>query len=139
MTRPATRTDIENASLVLAKIATADQWAAKPDTAMAVTWAECFAVHNLQRDDLLAAVIALYADHTRDKSQRTLPSDVIRYGRRIRADRTEREKVQGAIDKTRLDASRRLIADCPICDPNGFIDTPDGKVTRCHHDRQVTA
>lgn len=84
---------------------------------MAVTWAECFAVHNLQRDDLLAAVIALYADHTRDKSQRTLPLNVIRYARRIRADRTEREKVQGAIDKNRIDASRRLMRRLPDLRP----------------------
>lgn len=138
MTRSATRTDIENASLVLAKIATADQWAAKPDTAMAITWAECFAVHQLGRDDLLTAVIALYSDDTRDKANRTLPADVIRYARKIRGDRTEREKVQGAIDKTKLDAKRRAIAECALCDPNGWIDTAGGAVVRCMHLEQVT-
>ena len=64
---------------------------------MAVTWAECFAVHDLGREDLLPAVVALYADDTRDKSNRTLPADVIRHARRLRRDRSEREATERAI------------------------------------------
>lgn len=136
MTTPS-RTEIETAGLVLAKIATADQWAAKPDAAMAVTWAECFAVHGLGRRDLLEAVIALYADDTRDKANRTLPADVIRHARRIRKARTDREKGTGDIDRAALTAARQAIADCPMCDPNGFIETEDGPVVRCSHGRQI--
>ena len=96
MTAP-TRTQLDDALLVLGKIATADQWAAKPDVAMAATWAECFAVYGLQREDLIAAVVTMYADDTRDKSNRTLPADVIRHARRLRRDRSEREATERAI------------------------------------------
>ena len=96
MTTP-TREEVQTAGLVLGKIATADQWAAKPDAAMAVTWAECFAVHNLGRRDLLDGVVALYADDTRDKTNRTLPADVIRHARRLRRERSEREAAARAI------------------------------------------
>lgn len=134
---PPTRTEIETAVLVLGKIATADQWAAKPDPAMAITWAECFAIHKLGRQDLMAAVIAMYADDTRDKANRTLPADVIRYARPIRRERTEREKVPGtAIDHTAADERRRTIDACPLCDPNGWIETPDG-LTKCDHRKQI--
>lgn len=133
-----TRTQIETAGLVLAKIATADQWAAKPDTAMAITWAECFNVHNLQRPDLLAAVIALYADTTRDKTNRTLPADVIRHARRIRQARMETEKSTGHIERAALSPERRAIHDCPTCDPNGWIPYAAAGVTRCHHNQAIT-
>lgn len=130
--RPPTRTEIETASLVLAKIATADQWAAKPDAAMAVTWAECFAVHDLQSADLLPAVVRLYADDRRDKSNRTLPADVIAWARKLRQERMEREKATGEIDKAALAAERQDIADCDECDPNGWLDVGDG-VGKCTH------
>lgn len=136
MTRPATTTEIKNALIVLGKIATADQWAAKPDPAMAVTWAECFAVHDLGLPDLMAAVIALYADETRDKANRTLPADVIRYARPIRRQRAEREKITGTIDREALSERRRAIDACTLCDPNGWIDTPDC-LTRCNHQQQL--
>lgn len=134
-----TRNDIETASLVLAKIATADQWAAKPDAAMAVTWAECFAIHGLQRADLLPAVVRLYADDKRDKSNRTLPADVIAWARKLRQERMEREKASGEIDRAALAQARRDVADCPVCDPNGWIESPTGALTKCGHPRQVTA
>ncbi|MGC5249639.1 hypothetical protein ACPXB3_22275 [Gordonia sp. DT219] len=138
-TRPPTRPEIETASLVLAKIATADQWAAKPDAAMAVTWAECFAVHDLQRADLLPAVVRLYADDKRDKANRTLPADVIVWARKLRQERMEREKASGEIDKAALAASRREIAECPVCDPNGWVESAGGALVKCRHSKQVGA
>lgn len=137
-TRPPTRDEVETALLVLGKIATADQWGAKPDAAMAVTWAECFAVHDLQRADLLPAVVRLYADDKRDKANRTLPADVIVWARKLRQERMEREKASGELDKAALAAKRRSIADCPLCDPNGWLDTGAG-LAKCSHDRQVGA
>lgn len=132
-----TRSEIETAGLVLAKIATADQWAAKPDAAMAITWAECFAVHGLQRPDLMQAVVELYADTTRDKANRTLPADVIRHARRIRQARMEREKATGQIERAALSPDRQAILDCPLCDELGWIDAGDGAVVRCDHSRQI--
>lgn len=137
MTTTPTREEVQAAGLVLGKIATADQWAAKPDAAMAVTWAECFAVHGLQRADLIAGVVALYADDTRDKANRTLPADVIRYARKIRRDRMEREKITGDVDRAALAPGRRAIADCPLCDPSGWIERADGTLARCSHAQQV--
>ena len=138
MTAP-TRTQLDDALLVLGKIATADQWAAKPDVAMAATWAECFAVYGLQREDLIAAVVTMYADDTRDKSNRTLPADVIRYARRIRRDRAERQKApSAAVDQTQHDERRRRITDCGACDQNGWRELGDGTVDRCAHPQQLT-
>lgn len=131
-----TRHDIETAGLVLAKIATADQWAAKPDAAMAVTWAECFQVHGLQRTDLLAAVVELFADTTRNRADRILPADVIRHARRLRTARMEREKATGQIDRGALSPGRQAILDCPQCDELGWIDA-DGGVMRCQHRDQI--
>lgn len=136
-TRRPTRDEVETATLVLGKIATADQWAAKPDTAMAVTWAECFAVHDLQRVDLLPAVVRMYADEKRDRTGRTLPADVIAWARKLRQERTEREKASGGQDRAALAAARRNIVDCPTCDPNGWIESADGTLARCRHDRQI--
>lgn len=132
-----TRSQIETAGLVLAKIATADLWAAKPDAAMAITWAECFAVHDLQRGDLIDGVVELFADTTRKRGDRVLPADVIGQARRLRKSRMEREKATGEVDRAALSASRQAIADCLMCDPNGFIDTDDGMVARCSHGRQI--
>ena len=131
-----TRTEIETAGLVLGKIATADQWAAKPDAAMAVTWAECFAVHALQRQDLMAAVVALYADTTRDRTNRTLPADVIGHARRIRQARMEAEKGRGEVERAALSPARQAILDCRVCDANGWVESDAGLV-RCRHDRQI--
>lgn len=133
-----TRADVETALLVLGKIATADQWGAKPDAAMAVTWAECFAVYGLGRQDLLDGVIRLYADDTRDKVNRTLPSDVIRYARRLRQQRMEREKASGELDRAALTARRQEIADCEYCDDNGWREVGDGPVVRCTHARLLS-
>lgn len=138
-TRRPARSEIETASLVLAKIATADQWAAKPDAAMAVTWAECFAVHDLQRADLLPAVVRLYADDKRDHSNRTLPSDVIHWARKLRQERMEHEKASEVIDVAALSPARRDAIECTACDPNGWIETADGALQRCTHSRQVSA
>lgn len=132
-----TRTEIETAGIVLGKIATADQWGAKPDAAMAVTWAECFAVYDLQRPDLLEGVVRLYADDTRDKANRTLPSDVIRYARKLRQQRMEREKAIGSVDREALSAARREISECPICDPNGWVEDGEGRMERCPHLRGI--
>ncbi|GAA1891716.1 hypothetical protein [Williamsia serinedens] len=137
MTTP-TRAEIETASLVLAKIATADQWAAKPDAAMAITWAECFAVHGLQRDDLLAGVVRLYADDKRDRSGRTLPADVIAQARKLRQDRQEREKarLEGLPSVRELSPERRAILACDRCDPNGWLDIAETAV-KCTHGREL--
>lgn len=137
MNRPPTTEEIQTASLVLAKIATADQWAAKPDAAMAATWAECFAVHDLQRVDLVPAVVRLYADDKRDKSNRTLPADVITWARKLRQERMEREKASGEVDKAALAAARRSIADCGMCDPNGWIESAGGALAKCTHGKQI--
>ena len=136
MTTPPTKHDVQTAALVLGKIATLDQWAAKPDAAMAVSWAECFKVHDLSRTDLLAAVTAMYADDTRDKANRTLPADVIRYARPIRRQRTEREKATGELDRTAASERRRAIDECQACDPSGWIESPNGLV-RCTHSPQL--
>lgn len=132
-----TSTEIKTAMLVLGKIATADQWGAKPDAAMAVTWAECFAVYGLQLPDLLEGVVRLYADDTRDKSNRTLPSDVIRYARKIRQQRMESEKATGQIERAALSPERQAILDCPLCDANGWIETDAGTLARCPHNQQI--
>lgn len=128
--------DVRTAGMVLAKIAAIDMWAAKPDAAMALAWAECFAVHDLQAPDLLAGVTALYADDTRDKKNRTLPADVIGHARRIRRNRVEQEKITGALDCRTLSPERAAIAACDLCDPNGYIDTGTA-VARCNHNRQI--
>lgn len=131
-----TQTEIETAAIILGKIATADQWAAKPDAAMAITWAECFKVHNLQRPDLLEAVIRYFADDSRDKTNRTLPSDIIKPARELRRQRGEREKTAGQSDVRKLDPARQAIAACNLCDPNGFIDIGEA-VAHCDHRKQV--
>lgn len=131
-----TKAEIETAAIILGKIATADQWAAKPDAAMAITWAECFKVHALQRPDLLEAVIRYFADDTRDKTNRTLPSDIIRPARELRRQRAEVEKNAGQTDIRKLDPARKAIEACTDCDPNGFIDIGE-QVARCDHRRQI--
>lgn len=132
------RTEVETALLVLGKIAAVDQWAAKPDAAMAVAWAECFAVYGLGRKDLLDAVTRMYADDKRDKANRTIPADVIAWARKLRDRRAEAEKASGAVDREALTARRRAIEDCRMCDPSGWIETSAG-LTRCGHGRQITA
>ena len=131
-----TRSQVETAGLVLGTIATADLWAAKPDKAMAYTWAECFAVHDLQRGDLFNAVVELFADTTRKRTDRILPADIIAHARRLRQARMEREKATGEVDRATLSAARQAIADCALCDPNGYIDAGDAD-TRCSHGRQL--
>lgn len=133
---PPTQTEIETAAIILGKIATADQWAAKPDTAMAITWAECFKVHNLQRPDLLEAVIRYFADDSRDKTNRTLPSDIIKPARELRRQRGEAEKTAGHKDVRKLDPARQAIELCDYCDPNGWIEI-NGYAHRCDHRKML--
>ena len=73
----------------------------------------------------------------RDKSNRTLPADVIVWARKLRQERMEREKASGEIERAALTAARRDIAECVLCDPNGWIESAGGALAKCSHGRQI--
>lgn len=81
---------ISDAAAVLAKVKAHDPSAPNPDAAVALAWAEAFAVHGLKRDDLLAGVRVLYSDTERQRD-RVLAVDVIKRARQIRRERAERD------------------------------------------------
>ncbi|WP_433658068.1 hypothetical protein ACQPW1_39800 [Nocardia sp. CA-128927] len=82
MTTPA------EAAQVLAKCACYDPVFSRPDTALAVGWAEAFTRYNLTLADLLDAVTRHYCE----SADRAMPKHLIHHARELRRDRAEREK-----------------------------------------------
>ena len=126
-------TQIADAAKVLAKVKAHDPGASNPDRAVALAWAEAFAVHGLELRDLLDGVRDLFADDKRPRD-RVLAADVIRKARAVRADRAERERVAGTPEQ--LSAKRAAIEACTLCDPNGWADGLSG-VYRCQHPKAL--
>lgn len=115
---------------------TAPRWHDDLDAARATAdiWAQMFNRHTLTERDLTQAVIIRAADNPTTAPE---PGEIIATARAIRRERSEREKAPGkTIDRTAADERRRTIDACPLCDPNGWIETPDG-LTKCDHRKQI--
>lgn len=116
---------------------TAPRWHDDTDAARATAdiWADMFNRHKLTKRDLLDAVIRRAADTPLTAPE---PGEIIAVARGVRRERSEREKAPSAdTDTAQLDSRRQAIATCPQCDPNGWIETPDGALTKCNHRPQI--
>lgn len=133
MTHQPTPDDVRATARTLAWIRSYDAGFPRADEAMVLAWARAFARHQLAPQDLEAGVDALFADDTRPRD-RVLPADVIRQARKHRADRAEREKATGT--EHALTTARQATIDCPMCDPNGWIETDTG-LRRCGHNPRL--
>lgn len=91
------------AAQVLGKCACFDPAFSKPDTMLAVGWAEAFSRYDLDLGDLLEAVTRHYCE----SADRAMPKHLIHHGREIRRDRAEREKAIPALTSAPADETRR--------------------------------
>lgn len=118
---------------------TAPRWHDDHDAARATAdiWAKMFNRHTLTKPDLLDAVVRRAADNPITAPE---PGEIIAVARAVRRERSEREKAPSMqIDRDAADERRQAIEACRLCDPNGWIDTDDGRLTRCDHNRQIGA
>lgn len=128
--------EVRATSRTLAWIRSYDANFPRADEAMTLAWSRAFAHHGLTWPDLETGVDRFFADANRPRD-RVLPADIIRTAREARRQRAEREKITGDIDRAALTPARQAILDCTDCDPNGFIEGPDGRLHRCQHNRKL--
>lgn len=136
MTTQPTPDQIRATSRTLAWIRSYDATFPRADEAMTLAWARAFAHHDLSAADLESGIDTHFADTMRPRD-RVLPADIIRPAREARRQRAERERATGTINREVLSPRAQAIADCPRCDPNGWI-AGRGGVRRCQHKRELT-
>lgn len=87
----ATPQQLADAGAIIGRSALFDNRFGEPDIGRASAWAEALAPYNLEISDALNAVTA----HYRAEPERMImPADVIRLGREIRIDRSQREPAE---------------------------------------------
>lgn len=129
---------IRDTSEALAWIRSHDPTFPIADDPMILAWAGAFAHYDLSKTDLFDGVNAHFRDIMRPRD-RVLPADIIRPAREARRQRAEHERASGTTNLEALSPRARAIADCERCDPNGWIETRDGRLRRCTHHRELDA
>jgi hypothetical protein len=117
---------MNTARAVLAKCAANDPWFPQPAQYTMLAWAEQFAGTNLDIDDLLAAVTAVYRDN--GAGFKPLPADILKSARAIRGERADREaraerEQRQALNDTKAAADMRALAAGIVMGP--VPKTPD--------------